>query len=116
MRSFAGVRSILLLALLSALPVSVLGGDVLTTSGYSSCVNNPTVDVNKMNVTYDRNTRQLSFDVAGISKQVQNVTANLIVSAYGKQVYNNSFNPCDTGMPEMCPGGLHCGSNTYIDD
>lgn len=103
MRSSSGIRRLLPLALLSALPVGVLGGDVLSTTGYSSCLDNPTVKVEKLNVTYNKNTRVLSFDVAGTSTAVQNVTANLIVSAYGQQVYNNTFNPCDTGMAEMCP-------------
>jgi len=103
MRSLRRTHTLLPLALLSTLPVGVLGGDLLSTTGYSSCLDNPTVQVQKLNVTYDKNTRVLSFDVAGSSTEVQNVTANLIVSAYGRQVYNKSINPCDTGMPEMCP-------------
>ena len=91
------------LLLLSALPAGVLGGDILSTTGFSTCINNPSVKVTKLDVTYDKNTRQLSFDVAGISSESQKVTADLIVSAYGQQVYTKSFNPCDTGMVEMCP-------------
>lgn len=104
MRSISGSRRFLCVALLSALPVSVLGGDVLSTSGFSSCLDNPTVKVKALNVQYDKNTRVINFDVAGSSETVQNVTANLIVSAYGKDVYTKSFKPCDDGMPEMCPG------------
>lgn len=104
MRPSTRLSQILPLALLSTLPVGVLSSDVLTTSGFSSCMNNPTVQVQKMNVTYDKDTRQLLFDVAGLSSVVQNVSANLVVSAYGQQIYTKSFNPCDTGMPEMCPG------------
>ena len=91
------------LFLLSALPAGVLGGDILSTTGFSECVNNPSIKVTNLNVTYNKNTRQLDFDVAGISTEVQKVEAKLIVSAYGKEVYSDSFNPCDTGMPEMCP-------------
>ena len=91
------------LALLSILPVGVLGGNILSTTGFSSCMNNGTVEVKKLDVSYDKNSRVLTFDVAGSSEIVQNVTATLVVSAYGKQVYTKDFNPCDTGMPEMCP-------------
>ena len=70
-------------------------------------MNNPSVKVTKLDVTYNKNTRQLLFDVAGVSKTVQNVTANMIVSAYGKEVYSKTFTPCDTGMKEMCPGRIH---------
>ncbi|TKA83296.1 hypothetical protein B0A55_00777 [Friedmanniomyces simplex] len=103
MRSSAGVRTLLPLALLSILPVGVLGGNILSTSGFSSCMNNATVQVKNLNVSYDKTSRILTFDVAGTSDIVQNVTANLIVSAYGKQIYTKEVNPCDTGMAEMCP-------------
>ncbi|KAK3657625.1 hypothetical protein LTR56_002400 [Elasticomyces elasticus] len=103
MGSFVGPRRLLPLALLSILPVGVLGGNILSTTGFSSCMNNGTVKVEKLDVSYDKNTRVLTFDVAGTSDIVQNVTATLLVSAYGKQVYTKEFNPCDTGMPEMCP-------------
>lgn len=69
-------------------------------------MNNPTVKVTKLNVSYNRNTRQLDFDLAGVSEEVQNVTANMIVTAYGKTVYTKEFNPCDTGMAELCPGKI----------
>ena len=103
MRSLAPVRQLLPLALLSALPVGVLGGDVLSTTGYTTCLNNATVKVQRLNVTYDRTSRVITFDVAGSSTEIQNVTANLVVTAYGEQVYTNTFNPCDYGMAEMCP-------------
>ena len=66
-------------------------------------MNNPTVKVTKLDVSYNKDTRQLDFDVAGMSEVEQKVTADLIVSAYGQQVYTKTFDPCDTGMPEMCP-------------
>lgn len=94
----------LLLYLLCTLPVSVLGSDFLSTNGYSSCLKDSTVKVSTFDVSYNKNTRVLSFDVAGESTTVQKVTANLIVSAYGKQIYTHSFNPCEAGMTELCPG------------
>lgn len=94
------------LFLLSALPAGVLGGDILSTTGFSQCVNNPSVKVTKLNVQYNKNTRQINFDVAGISEQPQKVEATLLVTAYGKSVYTNTFNPCDKNMPEMCPSEL----------
>lgn len=102
MRSIFGT-ALLPLVLLSALPVGVLGGNILSTDGFSTCVNDPTVEVQKLNVTYNKNTRQLVFDVAGASKEAQNVTATMVVSAYGKQIYTKQFSPCDYNMQEMCP-------------
>ncbi|EMC95907.1 hypothetical protein BAUCODRAFT_508360 [Baudoinia panamericana UAMH 10762] len=98
-----GTARFLSFLLLGLLPVSVLGGNILSTSGFTICQNNATVQVTKLNVTYNKDTRIVNFDVAGSSNTVQNVTATMIVSAYGQQVYTNTFNPCDTGMAEMCP-------------
>lgn len=97
------------LYLLSALPAGVLGGNILSTTGFSQCANNPSVKVTKLDVTYNKDTRALDFDVAGISTEVQKVKAKLIVSAYGKEVYTNDFNPCDTGMQQMCPSKFSRG-------
>ncbi|KAK5124538.1 hypothetical protein LTR85_001755 [Meristemomyces frigidus] len=102
MRHFAGACRLLPLAL-STLPVSVLGGNILSTTGYKLCMNNGTVQVNKLDVTYDKSTRVVVFDVAGTSTEEQNVTAYMTVSAYGKTVYTKEFSPCDEGMTEMCP-------------
>ncbi|KAI7465619.1 hypothetical protein KC364_g8125 [Hortaea werneckii] len=90
-------------AILSMLPVSVLGADVLSTTGYSLCMNNGSVSVDKLDVTYNKNTRIINFDVAGTSEVEQNVTAKLIVTAYGKTVYTKTFDPCEHDMERMCP-------------
>ena len=103
MRSSVGARTLFSVALLSALPVGVLGGDILSTTGFSTCLNDPTVNVEKLNVRYDRSTRILDFDVAGSSSEAQMVAAKMVVSAYGKQVYTRSFDPCAEGMAMMCP-------------
>jgi hypothetical protein len=103
MRPLAGVRRLLPFAILSSLPAGVLGGDILSSTGYSTCMNNATVEVTKLNVTYNRNTRVITFDVAGTSSKMQNVTATMVVSAYGEQVYTKTFSPCDYQMTEMCP-------------
>lgn len=104
MRSFVG-RALPLL-LLSALPAGVLGGNTLSTDGFSTCINDPTIKVTNLDVTYNKDTSRLDFSFAGVSNTVQKVKGELIVSAYGKTVYTKSFNPCDsdTKMPELCPG------------
>lgn len=91
--------------------------DVLSTNGFTTCLDNSAIQVDKLNVQYNKNSRKLTFDVAGESKSEQNVTANLVVTAYGKQVYQKEFSPCDEGMEEMCPGtcdkiGIHVHRET----
>lgn len=105
MRSPFTTWSVSLLAL-GALPARVLGGDILSTDGYTICMNDPTVTVNTMNVKYDRSTNLVTFDVSGSSSESQNVTAQIVVTAYGEQVYKNTFDPCSkaTLVTELCPG------------
>lgn len=92
--------------LLLSLPARVFAGDVLQTTGFSSCGSDADIQVQKMNIKYDKSTQLVVFDVAGTSNKVQEVTASLVVTAYGQQVYEKSFDPCDaaTKVEQLCPG------------
>lgn len=92
--------------LLAALTVTVSANDVLKTTGFTTCMANSDITVTALDIQYDRTTQQITFDVAGSSSKVENVTAALYVTAYGKQVYQKSFNPCDEGskVDQLCPG------------
>src|SRR4051794_4399983 len=93
--------SLAVLALLSG----VLGSDILKTNGFSDCSNNSTITVNNVDLQFDRSTNLLTFDVSGNSAKEQAVTATLTVTAYGVQVYQKSFDPCDaaTKVDQLCP-------------
>ena len=93
------------ITVLGALSTTVLANDVLKTTGFTTCLNNADINVNALNVQFDRSTKQITFDVGGSSSKVQNVTASMIVTAYGKQVYQKDFNPCDaaTIVDKLCP-------------
>lgn len=95
-------------ALLLALPLGVLGADVLKTSGYTSCLDNSDIKVDNVNIAYNKADSTVTFDVSGTSAKVQNVTAALTVMAYGKQVYQKSFDPCDEAskVEQLCPGKI----------
>ena|SRR5947209_1448720 len=88
-----------------ALVAGVLGGDILRTNGFSDCSNNSTITVNNVDLQFDRSTNLLTFDVSGSSAKSQQVTATLTVTAYGVQVYQKSFDPCDasTKVEQLCP-------------
>lgn len=80
--------------------------DILQTTGFSSCGKNAEIQVKKVDIKYNNDNKTVSFDVAGFSTKVQNVTAILNVTAYGNQVYSNTFDPCksDTFVQQLCPG------------
>jgi hypothetical protein len=94
-------------ALAGALLASgVLGVDVLETTGFSSCNTNASVSVQKVDIKYNNDNKTVTFNVAGSSNKVQNVTAILNVTAYGQNIYSNSFDPCAQGtfVQQLCPG------------
>jgi len=91
--------------LLGALPVGVLGNDILQTNGFTMCSANPDVQVKKLNIQYNRAKNKVVFDVDGSSFKEQKVMARITVTAYGKEVYKKEFNPCDEGtkVEKLCP-------------
>lgn len=95
-------------ALLVTLPARVAAGDVLSNNGFNSCSGNADIKVERLNIKYDKTTRQVIFDVAGTSTKSQEVTAVLTVTAFGRQVYQRDFDPCDpaTRVQQLCPGML----------
>lgn len=94
--------------LLAALTMLVSANDILTTTGFTTCMANSDITVTALQIQYDRTTQQITFDVAGTSSKVENVSAALYVTAYGKQVYQKTFNPCDQGskVDQLCPGEI----------
>lgn len=103
-----------LLVFLAAVSSTVHAVDILKTSGFTSCLPNADIQVDRVNVQYNRADKTVSFDVSGSSAKVQNVTASLVVTAYGNQVYQREFDPCDpeTKYDQLCPGksmDLDCG-------
>lgn len=84
----------------------VMGDDILKTVGFDMCEQDAEVSVQKADITYNNADKTVTFDVAGTSNQVQNVTAHLTVTAYGANIYENKFNPCDAGtfVKQLCPG------------
>ncbi|KAH6853766.1 hypothetical protein B0I37DRAFT_15027 [Chaetomium sp. MPI-CAGE-AT-0009] len=96
------VRALLAGALLAS---GTWGLDVLETVGFSSCNTNASVSVQRANIRYNNDNKTVSFDVAGTSNRVQNVTAVLNVTAYGQDIYSNTFDPCAEGtfVQQLCP-------------
>ncbi|KAK4168534.1 putative flavin carrier protein precursor [Cladorrhinum sp. PSN259] len=82
-----------------------LGADILQTVGFNNCNGTASVSVQKVDIKYNNENKTVSFDVAGTSTQIQNVTAILNVTAYGQNIYSNSFDPCDqsTFVEQLCP-------------
>ncbi|KAH8602508.1 hypothetical protein B0O99DRAFT_531463 [Bisporella sp. PMI_857] len=83
----------------------VTASQILKTNGFSSCLDGASITVQKADIEYNNDNKTVIFNVAGTSTKSINVTAQLNVTAYGKSVYQNSFNPCDstTFVQQLCP-------------
>ena len=91
---------------ISLLATVVVGDDnVLKPSGFTTCADNDSMKVDKVNISYNNGNKTVIFDVAGSSSHEQNVSAVIEVKAYGISIYENSFNPCDkkTLVKKLCP-------------
>lgn len=85
---------------------TVLGADVISTDGFTTCGGaDSSIQVQTLNISFDKVTSKITFDVAGSSSKQQEVTASLLIGAYGYN-YNKTFDPCatDTKVDQLCPG------------
>lgn len=90
----------------AALATGAVANDTLSTSGFSNCDTDSSIQVNNVDIAYDKTSQEVTFDVSGTSSKQQKVMATLNVTAYGISVYSNTFNPCDnsTYVEQLCPG------------
>ncbi|KAJ5415540.1 hypothetical protein N7465_004235 [Penicillium sp. CMV-2018d] len=88
-----------------AIVPQALAADTLSTSGFSLCMTDSAINVQKMDVTYARSTGIVVFDVAGTNAMEQNVSASITVTAYGNELYSKEFDPCGTDIhvDQLCP-------------
>lgn len=89
----------------TALTRGALAVDVLKTSGFTNCQTDSAIQVNKVDIEYNKAAGTVTFDVSGSSSKEQKVMAKLNVTAYGIDVYSNEFNPCEnaTYVEQLCP-------------
>ena len=106
-------RRIAIASFLLVLPSIVLAADVLSSSGFTNCDQNADIKVNNADVRFDRASGVVDFSVSGTSNKQQNVKASLIVTAYGNQVFQKDFDPCDpsTKVDQLCPGEFYLCSD-----
>ncbi|KAL1893626.1 hypothetical protein Cpir12675_004057 [Ceratocystis pirilliformis] len=78
----------------------------LHTVGFSTCsASDAPITVNNVDISFDKDQEILVYSVSATSTKQQNVTAKLLVTVYGRDVYSESFNPCEEGsyVEQLCP-------------
>lgn len=90
---------------LGCLPMQTIAGGTLSTKGIMSCMADPDIHVQTLDVSYTRATKEVKFNLAGSNDKEQKVVAKLTVQAYGREIYSNQFDPCspDYNVDSLCP-------------
>lgn len=89
-----------------ALCGTALAADTISVSGFSNCkTGDSTITVQKLDISFDRATNTIVFDVQGTSAKSQEITAKLDVEVYGFKIPTQSFDPCAEGtkVDQLCP-------------
>jgi len=89
-----------------ALAHTALGGRVLYTAGdLGNCLPDSAVTVEALHIKFDYGSRTINFTIAGTSTETLNVTANLNLLVYGKNISATQLDPCsnDSFVSALCP-------------
>lgn len=114
-----GRSRLLASALVGVLAATVSATDVIRTDGFSNCGGDGSIKVQKMDISYNKGSNQVYFNVAGESTKEQKVMASLVITAYGKEVFTKDFNPCNENITQLCPlptGNFSAAGNQTVPD
>lgn len=94
------------LFVLGCLPTQVLAGGTLSTKGITSCMADPDIHIETLDITYTRATKEITFNLAGSNDKEREVVASLTVNAYGNDIYSKQIDPCspEYQIDTLCPG------------
>lgn len=82
---------------------NVSGTSLIKSSALLSCMANSQFSASTFDVTFFPNNSSVSLDVNAISLIDSNVTAEILVSAYGIVVANKTIDLCSLNVAEVCP-------------
>ncbi|KAK9478989.1 TRP-domain-containing protein [Lipomyces japonicus] len=112
--------SFLLPALVASVTTFVAAADVISTNQVYTCDSSAaSIFVNDLSIQYDRQSKNVTFNIQGSSAKSQNVSATLDVTAYGKHLFSYSFDPCAYDISQICPipeGTFHAQGVVPIPD
>ncbi len=81
------------LLLLGTLPGRAFADQILKTSGFSTCSEESAVTVQNLDIEYNADTMEVTFNVAGTSTKSMNVTAMLNVTVRTYFISRDSTGP-----------------------
>ena len=76
---------------------------LLQSTSLIQCMDNSNFSASLFQVVFTPDNKTLSININGISSISGNVTAEVVVTAYGFQALKEELNPCDLGLDGLCP-------------
>ena len=90
---------------------------LIESKSLTQCQDNSNFTATLFNVIFTPDNNTLTFDVVGVSSIQGNVTAQLLVVAYGFTALNQTLDPCQNGLGGLCPmstGQINIQSNLIV--
>lgn len=103
--------------LVALLPATTFADRLLRSSSLNTCQENSNFSATLFDVVFTPNNGSLAFDVVGVSSIEGNVTIEMVVFAYGLDVYHTTIDPCASGLQGLCPmsqGQINLNSNADL--
>ncbi|KAI1002844.1 Flavin carrier protein 2 [Podosphaera aphanis] len=92
---------------------------LIESKSLNACQDNSSFTASLFNVIFTPNNKTITFDIVGVSSIQGNVSFAIEVKAYGYTVVKRVLDPCDMGLPGMCPmstGQIDILSNIQLED
>lgn len=118
--SLSRLSGSLLLALSPFAIHNVAAERIIQSTSLNPCMDNSSFSASLFNVSFSPDTNILNININGVSSINGNVTATLLVIAYGYTALSRELDPCTMGegFGGMCPmtqGLINLESHTTID-
>jgi hypothetical protein len=109
----------LIISLLTTFLPSSYAIRLIESKSLNPCQDNSNFTASLFNVVFTPDNNTLAFDVVGVSSIQGNVTAELMVIAYGFTALKQTLDPCTMNLDGLCPmntGQINIQSNIDIPD
>ncbi|TQS37302.1 hypothetical protein Golomagni_02228 [Golovinomyces magnicellulatus] len=107
------------ITLIILLITSVFAERLIESKSLNACQDNSSFTASLFNVIFTPNNKTITFDIVGVSSIQGNVSFAIEVKAYGYTVVKRVLDPCEMGLPGMCPmstGQIDILSNIQLED
>ncbi|KAK9238606.1 hypothetical protein V1525DRAFT_357913 [Lipomyces kononenkoae] len=87
---------------LASLP-AISATRLIKSTSLQTCIENSDFSASLFNVIFTPDNGTISIDIVAVSSLDGNITAKLMIDAYGLTILTDNLNPCDLGMAQLCP-------------